>query len=216
MNKTPLTIDFVADLVCPWCYVGWRHLQLALEQRPAVAPTIVWRPFLLGPDTPPEGRDRAAHLAARYPDREQLEAVHRRLAEAAEAAGLDMKLLAVAKIPNTLDAHRLLMWARARGDAALVTTLLFRAYWTDLRDIGDVEVLADVAAETGMNHEGMLQWLKSGEGADLVMREYELAARSGVTGVPFAVFGGRVAVSGAQPPEGLVEAIDKALELAAA
>ena len=105
---------------------------------------------------------------------------------------------------------------RARGDSALMATLLFRAYWTELRDIGDLEVLADVAAQTGLNREGMLEWLKSGEGADLVTREYEMAARSGVSGVPFYVFGGRVAVSGAQPPEGLVEAIDKALELAAA
>jgi predicted DsbA family dithiol-disulfide isomerase len=216
MTKTPLTIDFVADLVCPWCYVGWRHLQLALEQRPDVTPAVTWRPFQLDPSTPAEGRDRAAHLAAKFPDKARLDEVHDRLAEMAKAAGLDMKLREVAKIPNTMDAHRLLMWARARGDAALMTTLLFRAYWTDLRDIGDVEVLADVAAQTGLNREGMLAWLKSGEGADLVTREYEMAARMGVTGVPFFVFGGRVAASGAQPPEGLVQAIDKALELAAA
>lgn len=216
MKKTPLAIDFVADLVCPWCYVGWRHLQLALEQRPDLAPTIVWRPFQLDPTTPPEGRDREAHLAAKFPDRARLDAVHDHLARTAEAAGLDMKLREVKVVPNTLNAHRLLMWARARGDSALMTTLLFRAYWTELRDIGDLEVLADVAAQTGLNREGMLAWLKSGDGADLVTREYEMAARSGVTGVPFYVFGGRVAVSGAERPEGLLQAIDKALELAAA
>lgn len=216
MQKTPLQIDFVADLVCPWCYLGWRHLQQALDQRPEIAPSMVWRPFQLDPSLPPEGVDRDAYLAAKFPDRTRLDAVHQHLAQAAEAAGLDMRLREVPKAPNTLAAHRLLLWARARGDAPVMATRLFRAYWTELRDIGDLEVLADIAGEAGMNRDGMLTWLRSGEGADLVTREYEMAARSGVTGVPFYIFGGRVAVSGAQPPEGLLQAIDKALELAAA
>jgi predicted DsbA family dithiol-disulfide isomerase len=213
---TPLQIDFVADLVCPWCYVGWAHLQQALALRPQIGAQIVWRPFQLDPTTPPEGRDRAAHLARKFPDKARLDAVHDHLAGLAAAAGLDMRLREVEKIPNTAAAHALILQAREAGcEPALVESLL-RAYWTELRDIGDPAVLVDVAVASGLERDVATELLNSPESRDQVTRECDKAVRSGISGVPFMIFGSRVAVSGAEKPDRLVQAIDRAAAVSAA
>jgi predicted DsbA family dithiol-disulfide isomerase len=211
---TPLQIDFVADPVCPWCYVGWANLRQALAQRPAVDAEIVWRPFQLDPTIPPEGVDREAYMAAKFPDPARREAMHGHLARAGEAAGIELRLGDISKRPNTDAAHRLVLLAREDGRERAVVDALFRAYWTEGRDIGDSTVLTDIGEKAGLDRAAVTAWLPSPESRQAAAEDYRAAAQSGITGVPFMIFGNRLATSGAQPPETLVQAIDKALEAA--
>ena len=214
-EPTPMPIDYVADVVCPWCYVGWARLQRALELRPGVRAMIRWRPYQLDPDLPEEGTPRKALMAAKFgADPERLAAVHQSLIQQASDAGLDLKPGEIDKSPNSNAAHRLIVWAEQDGCGPAVAEAVMRAYWTDLADIGDPAVLADIGAAHGMDREVIARRFGEGAGKDFIRQACEAATRSGVQGVPFMIFADRVAVSGAHPPEQLALAIDKALELA--
>ena len=211
--NTPMDVDFVADVVCPWCYVGWARLKRTLALRPQVAPTFRWRPYQLNPELPEEGVDRKALMAAKFgsdPDR-AAGMVQALTAQAAED-GLVLKFDEIEKSPNTNAAHRLIVWAELEGLGPQVAEAVMRAYWTELRDIGDTAVLTDIAAENGMDRDAVARRFQEGAGKAFVDQACETATRSGIQGVPFMIFGGRVAVSGAHAPENLVQAVDKALE----
>jgi len=211
----PLHIDFIADVVCPWCYLGWRRLERALEMRPDVQAEIVWRPYQLDPSIPEEGTDRKAYMAAKFRDPDRLKVVSEALKEAAAEEGLDLKLADIPISPNTNAAHRLIRWAQGQGLQERVLEGVLRAYFTELKDIGDPVVLADIAEANGMDRMTVLKLLSEGADKDAVAREHMMAVQAGVTGVPFMIFGGKVAAVGAEAPEQLVMAIDKALEMAA-
>jgi predicted DsbA family dithiol-disulfide isomerase len=215
-SSVAMDIDYVADVVCPWCYVGWARLKRTLELRPEVKAHIRWRPFQLDPDLPDEGVDRKTLMAAKFgADPDRIGQVQQALVKQAAAVGLDLKVDQIEKSPNTNAAHRLIVWAEMEGKAAEVAEAVMHAYWTELRDIGDPKVLTDIAAEHGMDREAVARRYAEGAGKDFVNQACETAARSGVQGVPFMIFGDRVAVSGAHAPEQLVQAVDKALELSA-
>jgi predicted DsbA family dithiol-disulfide isomerase len=212
----PLHIDFIADVVCPWCFIGWRRLEAALALRPDVEAEVLWRPYQLDPSIPEEGVDRHAYMAAKFgsdPDRRaaMLEALN---ASAAEV-GLELKLADIPISPNTNAAHRLIRWAQGAGVQRQVLEAVMAAYFIELKDIGDPVVLADIAASNGMERTTILQLLAEDVDKEAVGREHMMAVQAGVTGVPFMVFGGKVAAVGAEAPERLVLAIDKALEMAA-
>lgn len=211
----PLPIDFVADPVCPWCYLGWARLKAALAQRPDLAPQVAWRAYQLDPTIPEAGVDRRSYLAAKFGDDGRWEAMEQRILEAAAEAGLDMKLGEIAIRPNSNAAHRLMRWSQVQGKGVEAAEAVMAAYWSELKDIGDVEVLADIAAAIGMDRAEVLERLRSGDDREGVDHEHAAAVRLGVSGVPFMVFANRLAVSGAHPPENLLAAIDKALEMAA-
>jgi predicted DsbA family dithiol-disulfide isomerase len=211
----PLHIDFIADVVCPWCYLGWRRLERALEMRPDVRAEIVWRPYQLDPNIPEEGTDRKAYMAAKFRDPERMNAMGEALREAAAEEGLDLKLADIPISPNTNAAHRLIRWAQGQGLQERVLEGVLRAYFTELKDIGDPVVLADIAEANGMDRMTVLKLLSEGADKDAISREHMMAVQAGVTGVPFMIFGGKVAAVGAEAPERLVMAIDKALEMAA-
>ncbi|MGE5565598.1 MAG: DsbA family oxidoreductase [Parcubacteria group bacterium] len=210
-----LHIDFIADVVCPWCYLGWRRLERALAMRPEVQAEVVWRPYQLDPNIPEEGTDRKAYMAAKFRDPERLKAMGEALREAAAEEGLDLKLADIPISPNTNAAHRLIRWAQGQGLQRPVLEAVMRAYFTELKDIGDPVVLADIAEANGMDRMTVLRLLSEGADKDAVSREHMMAVQAGVTGVPFMIFGGKVAAVGAEAPERLVLAIDKALEMAA-
>jgi|WetSurMetagenome_2_1015567.scaffolds.fasta_scaffold225180_2 predicted DsbA family dithiol-disulfide isomerase len=209
-----MDIDYVADVVCPWCYVGWARLKRTLELRPEVRAHIRWRPYQLNPELPEEGVDRKALMISKFgSDPDRMGQIQGALTQQAAEDGLDLKFDQIEKSPNTNAAHRLIVWAEMEGKAAEVAEAIMHAYWTELRDIGDPKVLADIAAEHGMDREVVARRYAEGAGRDFVNQACEMAARSGVQGVPFMIFGERVAVSGAHAPEELVRAVDKALEL---
>jgi predicted DsbA family dithiol-disulfide isomerase len=207
----PLLIDLVADVVCPWCYLGWRRVKSAVALRPDVEPLIVWRPYQLDPSLPEEGVDRKAYLAGKFKDALKLKAVHTALTEAGAEEGIAFNFDAIALSPNTSAAHRLIRWAHGAGKQDAVVEGLFAAYFTEGRDVGDPQVLADIGQATGMDPVVILRLLSEGADKDVVAREHAMAVRGGVTGVPFAIFGGKLAVVGAESRETIAEAIDRAL-----
>jgi predicted DsbA family dithiol-disulfide isomerase len=209
---TALPIDFVADPVCPWCYLGWARLKAALAQRPDLEPAVTWRAYQLDPTVPEAGVDRKAYMTAKFGDPARMQTMSQRLGEAAAEAGLAMRLDEIPLRPNTNAAHRLIRWAQAEGKGIAAAEAVMQAYWSELKDIGDPEVLADLADGIGMDRTDTLARLRSGEDREAVDQEHASATRMGVTGVPFTVFANRIAVSGAEPPERLLMAIDKALE----
>ena len=215
-DSAAFDVDFVADVVCPWCYVGWARLKRTFALRPLVQPRIRWRPYQLNPELPAEGVDRKALMAAKFgAEPGRLGAVQESLMRQAAEDGLELKFDEIRLSPNTNAAHRLITWAELEGRGPEVAEAVMRAYFTELRDIGDPEALADIAAEHGMDREPVARRFVQGAGKDFVDQACDTAMRSGIQGVPFMIFASRVAVSGAHLPEDLVQAIDKALEPAA-
>lgn len=215
-SLSTMTVDYVADVVCPWCYVGWARLKRTLRLRPEVAFQIRWRPYQLNPELPPEGVDRKALMAAKFgADPDRLAGMHAALMQQAAEDGLDLKFDEIEKSPNTNAAHRLITWAELEGKGPQVAEAVMRAYFTELRDIGDASVLTAIAAENGMDATAVARRFEQGAGKDFVDQACDTAMRSGIQGVPFMIFADRVAVSGAHPPEELVKALDKAMERAA-
>ena len=208
--KTAMQIDIVSDVVCPWCYIGKRHLEAALPQLQGVEPTIHWRPYQLDPTIPPGGLERQVYMERKFGDR--VPQIYERLTEAGRAAGLDLAFDRIRRSPNTLDAHRLIRWAWSAGKQSEIVESLFQAFFIDGEDISDREVLASRAAGVGMDADVVLRLLHEGADADTVHEDIEQARSLGVTGVPFFILAGRIGVSGAQPPDVLARAVAKAME----
>lgn len=206
-----LDIDLVADMVCPWCFIGWRRLQAAAALRPEVDVHVTWRPYQLDPTLPEGGVDRAAYMAKKFPDAARRREVSRMLVDLAAEDGITLNFDRIEKSPNTLAAHRLVRWAQAEGRQAEVLEGLFAAYFTDGKDIGDPEVLADIGAAAGMDRLRILDRLARGEDLAVVGQEHQIARDAGVTGVPFMIFAQKFSVIGAEAPAKLVRAIDHAL-----
>lgn len=210
-TAAPMVIDVVADVVCPWCYLGWRRLKSALALRPDLEAQLVWRPYQLDPTLPEEGVDRKAYMAQKFRDPEKLKAVHAALVEGGAEEGIRFDFEAIEIAPNTNAAHRLIRWALTAGVQDRAVEALFEAYFTRGLDIGDPMVLADIAEAVGMERQVVLQLLSEGADKEAVAREHAMAVQGGVTGVPFVIFGGKVAVVGAESPERIAQAIDQAL-----
>jgi len=206
--NSKLTIDVYYDLICPWCLIGKRNLSAALEQlkstRPDLEPRIVWHSFPLLPDTPLEGLPYQAFYERRLGGPAAVSARRAQVRDAARRAGVELNFEAIQVMPNTLAAHALVTQVAGHSDAPRTENLieaLFVAYFQQGRDIGDVEVLLAIAAECGCTVS--LQQLAAASavtGAD---------ARHDVSGVPYYVFNGRFALSGAHPPEALLAAMQR-------
>ncbi len=196
-----IRLDIFSDPVCPWCLVGKANLDRALERRADHPFVIQWHPFQLNPTMPPEGVDKASYLAERFGGAQKLAQINARLKEVAAAAGVDMDPDTPNRIPNTLNAHRLIHWAGLEGVQSRVVAALFRAYWIDGKDIGDLDILADVAATCGMDRDVTLRLLQSDADADDISARDADARAKGVTAVPTFLIAQQYAVSGAQPPE---------------
>jgi predicted DsbA family dithiol-disulfide isomerase len=215
-----MTIDVISDVVCPWCFIGRRRLGEALAlyatREPHVRPIVSWHPFQLNPDLPREGVDRRSYLEAKFGGRERADEIYARVRAAGKSVDIDFAFDRIDRQPNTLDAHRLIAWAQARGSPEELVERLFRAYFLDGRFIGDRAVLAAIAGEAGLPEDTARAYLDSDEGADTVVAMDRRVRELGVTGVPFFIFGDRVAVSGAQEASTLVAAMEQAGSASAA
>lgn len=204
-----ITLDILSDPICPWCYIGKVQLDRALEARGDHPFTVAWHPFQLNPDMPPEGMDRREYLETKFGGKTEAVAVYSRIAEAAEAAGLDIDLGAIERTPNTLNAHRLIHWAGLEGAQTRVVSGLFAAYFKEGRDIGDPEVLIAVAGSAGMD-EAMVRLLLEGDADAEDIRARDAHSRQmGVTGVPTFIVANQHALPGAQPPELWTQVMDE-------
>jgi predicted DsbA family dithiol-disulfide isomerase len=212
--SSKLEIDVWSDVVCPWCAIGKKRLEDALAKFPHKDDVaVVWRAFELDPSAPKvqEG-DNAERLGKKYGrTREQALAMMKNVEDTAAKDGLTLRLT-TARSGNTFDAHRVIKLAGDRGVQGAVKARLMRGYMTDGEAIGEREVLVKLAAEAGLDAEEVRAVLASDRYAAEV-REEEAAARSlGVNGVPFFVLGGKYAVSGAQPAEVMLRALEQAWE----
>ena len=196
-----IRLDIFSDPVCPWCYVGKANLDKALAAHPDHPFQIQWHPFQLNPDMPPEGVAKRDYLESKFGGAARVDAMHERLREVGRGAGVDLDPDTPKRMPNTLDAHRLIHWAGIEGVQTPVVTALMRAYWVEGRDIGDRETLADIAGENGMDRDATLRLLHSDADADDILARDEDARRKGVTAVPTFLIAQQYVVSGAQPPE---------------
>jgi predicted DsbA family dithiol-disulfide isomerase len=201
----PLTVDVVSDVVCPWCYLGKRRLEQAIAL--ADIPVAVrWHPFQLDPTIPPGGKSRRAYLEGKFGSMERVAPTHANIAAAGAEIGIPFHFDRIERSPNTLDAHRLSRWAAAAGRQDEVVEALFRAYFTDGRDIGDPAVLSEIAGEAGLDADAIAARLASEEDRAEVEAEIASAQQIGVTGVPTYIVAGRYGVVGAQAPEALAKA----------
>ena len=195
-----IRLDIFSDPVCPWCYIGKAHLDRALEARGDHPFAIEWHPFQLNPDMAPGGMDRATYLAAKFGGKAQAVQIYARVEEAARAAGLVIDFARIPRIPNTLDAHRLIHWAGLEQRQTPMKAALLRAYWRDGRDIGDAGTLADIAGEVGLDRAVMARLLASDADRDTITARDAHARARGITAVPTFVIADQHVLSGAQPP----------------
>lgn len=204
-----MQIDVFADVVCPWCYIGKRNLEAALARVRPEGVTLRWHAFQLNPDLPPDGVDRQRYLQEKFGSTEAVTRIHERVGEAGRRAGIEFRFDRIAKSPNTFDAHRLLSLAGSQGRQSQLAEALFHAYFIDGEDIGDRGVLAKRAVDAGM--EGDIVSALAGDAAgDAVRADLKAARDMGIGGVPFCIFANRYALSGAQPVETFMQALQAA------
>ncbi len=207
-------LDILADPACPWCYVGKAYLIRALEQSGDHPFDIEWHPYQINPDLPLSGVDRAEYLETLFGSREAAAKAHVPLAEHAQAAGVTFDFEAIKRTPNTRDAHRLIHWAGLEGRQTPVVHAIFRAYWSEGRDIGQHSVLIDIAEKMGMDPAMVGRLLASD--ADIAdIRDRQAHSRKmGVNSVPTFIVDHRYAVQGAQPTEVWINVIRELAEQA--
>ncbi len=194
-------LDIISDPICPWCYIGKTNLDKALEQVPDHPFTIEWHPFQLNPDMPAGGMDRRAYLEGKFGGKEGAVKAYAPVVEHAERAGAHINFDAIKTTPNTIDAHRLIHWAGIEQRQSFVVDLLFKAYFVDGRDIGDHEVLADIADTAEMDAAMVTKLLASdADTADIRARDKH-SREMGISSVPTFIVAQQHAVPGAQPPE---------------
>lgn len=205
-----ITIDIVSDVVCPWCYLGKARLELAIaEVQDEVGVDLNWRPYRLNPEYPPEGVDQKQALEQKLGGAERVEQGHKMLSDLGREVGINFDFDAIKIGPNTLDAHRLIHWAvtESREKQEKVVNALFKANFEEGRNIGDHAVLIDIAEKAGLDKSVIATLLASDADHDLMIAEIDAAQKIGVTGVPFFIFDQQYAVSGAQTPDVLAEAL---------
>lgn len=208
-----LRIDVFSDVICPWCFLGKRQLERAVAEHQNASPDIHFRPYMLNPDTPREGVSRAEYFAKRFGSNPAaLDAAHARLEELGSKVGIRFAFARAERIPNTIAAHAVVRWGAEKELGAEVVERLFAGYFTEGRDIGNYGTLADIASEAGLGRSEVLERLAREADFEVVREEANAARSEGITGVPFYVFGERLAVSGAQPPDVLSKAIARAMQ----
>ena len=207
--KPPVRIDVVSDVVCPWCFIGKHRLEAALKLKPDIAVEVHWRPYFLNDWIPREGISREDYLTTKFGSVERYKGIAQRVGAAAAAEGLVYAADKMKRQPNTLDCHRLIYWAEAIGKAAEMKQKLMDLYFTQGADLTDRETLVKAAVDVGLEAEDVRAALASDQDVALIEQEAQSAKEAGIEGVPCFIFGGKFAVSGAQEPEYLAEAIER-------
>ncbi len=197
----PVKLDIMSDPICPWCYIGKAHLDKALEAHPDHPFVIEWHPFQLNPTMPEDGMDRREYLEGKFGGKEGAVRAYAPVVEHAEQAGLKIDFEGMKRTPNTLNAHRLIHWAGIEGRQTAAVSSLFKAYFVEARDIGDTDVLADIADSIEMDAAVVRKLLASESDRDNIKERDAHARKMGVSSVPTFIVAQRHAVPGAQPPE---------------
>ena len=208
-------IDVISDAICPWCYIGKRHLEsaLAILDKQGLHFTVAWHPFQLNPDMPREGVDRAQYRLAKFGSAERSRQLDERITETAATVGLEFHLDKLTRTPNTLDAHRLIRLAGQHGVQDGVVEALFEGYFCDGADIGNAEVLTRLGVEGGLERDDIAAMLASDAGLKEVTAADRMARNAGIQGVPSFALQGHVLFSGAVPADEMAQAFRRAWEI---
>lgn len=209
MSKT-INIEMVSDFACPWCFVGKRRLEKAMEQRPDLDIALDWRPFQLNPDMPREGRNRREYYLEKFGE-EGLQGLRETVNTAGAEDGIIFCDTPEAVAPNTLSAHVLMFWASEDEsvDTNALAEKLLNAHHVVCENIGDHDVLVRIAGEVGMNQSSVASRLVAGDDEGEVQEQIRQSAARGVSGVPFFIINDQYGISGAQPAEALISAFDQ-------
>lgn len=202
-GKDPIQLDMVSDLVCPWCWIGLRHLLFALYQIPDRKYSLTFRSFFLDPSVPAQGMEYEDYMRRKFPDAAKRAQGIAMLEEAGRSVGIEFNFKKITRRPHTLDAHRLLLWAQGQGLGLQVKEMLFAAYFHHGHDIGDRAVLVKVAEAAGMDGKLVGELLATDRDVDRVMEEVQVFQKMGITGVPTFIVNARAGTSGALPPDDL-------------
>ncbi|MER9350254.1 DsbA family protein [Mesorhizobium sp. M0227] len=204
-----ITVDVVSDVVCPWCFIGQKRLDRAIAAVSDVDVHVRWRPFQLDPTIPPEGKDRREYMLAKFGSDERIREIHVRIEPLGEIEGISFAFDAIKVAPNTLDAHRLIRWAGAAGEAIQnrLVRRLFQLNFEEGANIGDHAVLVEAAREAGMDASVVATLLPTEADVEAVRTEIATASRMGISGVPCFLLEDKYAVMGAQDADTLADAI---------
>jgi predicted DsbA family dithiol-disulfide isomerase len=205
-----MQLDVVSDTVCPWCYIGKKRLDQALDMHGGDGITLVWRPFQLDASIPEGGVDRKEYMEKKF-GTERAKTVGNTIREFGEQVGIEFRFDRIERSPNTLDSHRLIRWAGTAGCQNEMVDILFRRYFEDGEDIGSHDVLIDAAAEAQMDTDIVRDLLTKDADKELIRREDEMARQMGIQGVPSFVVNSQWVMVGAQEPETLVKMFNKLL-----
>ena len=206
-----MEIHIIFDIVCPWCYIGKRRLEMALSMRPQIRVKLNWRPFLLNPEMPPEGIDRTAYLVKKFGSESRTNRIYGTIGEAGQSVEIDFAFERIGKTPNSVDSHRLVRFAHERGLADEVVEALFVEFFINGRDIGDLRVLTEIGAANGLDAQEVKAYLNTDADVGAIHDENVRAHRLGINGVPSFAFNEKFAISGAQEPQVLARMLDAAL-----
>jgi predicted DsbA family dithiol-disulfide isomerase len=196
-----MRIDIFSDVICPWCFIGKRRLERALELQPQTDVEIHWRAFQLNPDMPVQGMARQAYLQAKFGGPERATQIYETIRQNGEKEGLDFQFDRIGTTPKTVMAHRLIRFASERGASDALVERLFKAYFYEGQNIGDLDTLAAIAEEVGLDRDETAEHLGGTEGVADVLAETRFAYENGINGVPCFIFERRYALAGAQEPE---------------
>jgi len=207
----PVRIEVWADLACPWCWIGEHRLLRAVRQRPGLEIELRWRPFILQPDLPLEGADWGDFIAAKFGGMDRARSAFEQVARAGAEEGLVFRFDRIRRAPHTAAAHRLILEGEGAGIGFEVADALFRAHFSEGMDLSDAETLRGVAIGAGLLPAAVDCVLDGCRWTDAVETSQVQARRLGIRGVPFFLFDGRYAISGAHPPDAILHAIDTAM-----
>ncbi|MEQ8434687.1 MAG: DsbA family oxidoreductase [Oceanicaulis sp.] len=212
---TPVSVDLVSDPVCPWCWLGLRYWNEARALVPEIQTETILRPFQLDAAVPKAGVAYADYMKQKFGGgpSDRFKAMRAHLEAAGPEAGIVFNFDQIEVRPNTLDAHRLVRWAQGQDAGEAVLDAVHRAFFEERRDIGDAAVLTEIAAANGMDAEIVADLLSTDRDAGAILTEERFYRSLGVQGVPCFIFNGRFAVSGAEAPAVLADAIKKAASL---
>jgi len=213
-RKKTIQVDIVSDIVCPWCWLGARYFQKAAKQSKHDV-NLTWRPYMLDPTVPEEGMPYAAYMKQKFGDgpTNRFKAMREALEAQGPTVDIDFKFSEIPMRPNTLNAHRLLKWAQGQDLGDATSDALFRTFFTDLKDVGDIAILKEIAEEVGMDAELVSELLAKEDDKNTIREEIMFFRNLGVNGVPCFIYNGQFAVQGAQPVETHLKAIEQAANL---
>jgi predicted DsbA family dithiol-disulfide isomerase len=208
-DNQPVRIDVISDVVCPWCFIGKHRLEKALALRPDIPVEVHYRPYFLNDWIPREGISREQYLTTKFGSPERYKGIAQRVGAAAAEEGLVYAADKMKRQPNTTDCHRLIRWAEAIGKAPEMKQKLMDLYFTQGADLTDRDTLVKAATDVGLDANQVSADLASDKDVAEIEQEATAAKEAGIEGVPCFIFGGKFAVSGAQSPEYLADAIDR-------